>query len=821
MDKISEMFNTRRSITLKVVAGYLIVAILAGLAVWYIYNQVISYSEIAQSNTENNQQLILVSEISADLNETENISRRLIQTGNEEEFELYNAQLDSIENKLRILENTYEDIDLETEVDSISKLLDKKTENLKELVALRDTDRNTNYYSRALAELRNIDASFKDYNYENRFRNLKPYQKDVLIKWLEYSREDNAERITTQRLDSLVQSVKKVLTDLEFANRQFQNEVIQKENELLNNDMILNQQLRRLLTGLEQEERENSVERAEVFQNMLNETSTIIIFGGSIIGLIIIFFIINIIGDVTRSQRYRMELEEAKEFAESLLARREQFMAAITHDLRSPLTTVMGYTDLIHKTKLDEKQKHYLTQIKKSSEFILRLVNDLLDLSKLEAGKMLIEKLSFNPRKLIEDTVNNVIPAEKKKEVEIIIDVSPETNAQIQSDPFRIKQILANLISNAWKFTEKGHILIAAKLRKEFSENYSLIITVKDTGIGISKEMQENIFEEFSQENSSIEKRFGGSGLGLAITKRLTELLKGEIKVASEPGKGSEFIISIPVIKLSDAREETEKEEKEEVEETIMPERIEHKGLKALIVDDEPGQLSLTVELAKSMGFKTETAANGKIAWKKLDDKDYDIILTDIQMPILDGFGLIKNIREDKKLKHLPVIALSGRTDVTKDVYENAGFNDSLLKPYKPEVLKKNIATLLQLNFSPKQSEQIMENGKLKSDNYDLSEIYEFSGRDEQAMQTIINAFLEGAGKSLNELEEAYRAKDKDKMGKLAHRMLPMLRQMKANEITSVLVKLEERKAVDEKEFRRLQKRLNDLMNSLEAETIA
>ncbi|MDR5591595.1 ATP-binding protein [Christiangramia sp. SM2212] len=807
------MFSAKRSITAKVVTGYVIVAILAGLAVWYVYNQVIAYSEIAQSNTENNQQLILVSEISTNLNESENTSRRLIQTGDEEELELYNSQIDTIKSKLYRLEQTYENIDLEKEADSITKLLDQKTQNLKELVALRDTDRNTNYYSKALNELRNIDASFKDYNYENRFRNLKSYQKDVLVKWLEYSREDNAERITTQRLDSLVKSVKRVLTDLEFANRQFQNEVIQKENELLNNDLILNQQLQSLLSELELKERENSVERAEVFQNMLNKTSNIIFLGGCIILLIILYFIINIIGDITRSQRYRVQLEEAKEFAESLLASREQFMAAITHDLRSPLTTVMGYTDLIQKTDLDEKQKHYLTQIKKSSQFILRLVNDLLDLSKLEAGKMLVEKLSFNPKKLIRDTVSNIIPAEKNKDVEIIIDVSEETNVQIQSDPFRIKQILANLISNAWKFTEKGSILIAAELQEKSANEHFLEIRVKDSGIGISKEMQASIFEEFSQENSSIEKRFGGSGLGLAITKRLTELLEGEIRVESEQGKGSEFIINIPVVKISENREEAEREEKEE---DIDDEILNTSGLRALIVDDEPGQLSLTVEVARSMGFEIETAENGKEALEKLKISNFDIILTDIQMPILDGFQLIKNVRTSQEYKDIPVIALSGRTDIEKRVYTQVGFNNKLLKPYKPNELKKSIANILELEYEKPETPTEIQNSKLKSENYDLTDIYEFSGQDDDAMQTIIQAFLQGAESSLQELEAAFQQNDIDQMGKIAHRMLPMLRQMKANEVIAILVKMEARDNVSKSEFSYFQRKINQLMSSLE-----
>lgn len=811
------MLSSRRSITVKVVAGYVIVAILAALAVWYIYNQVIAYSEIAQSNTENNQQLILVSEISTNLNESETLSRRLIQTGNEEELYLYDARIDSIKKKLNRLAAGYDNMNLESEADSIMKLLDRKTENLKELVALRDTDINTNYYSRVINELKKIDESFADDNYERRFANLEPHQKRVLIKLLEYAKEDNAQELTNQRLDSLVTSVKKVLTELEIANRRFRNEVNQKENELLNNDMILNQQLQRMLAGLEQKERVNAVERAEVFQGMLNRTSTIIIIGGSIIVFIIVYFIINIIGDITRSQRYRMELEEAKEFAESLLARREQFMAAITHDLRSPLTTVMGYTDLIQKTGLNEKQKHYLTQIRKSSDFILRLVNDLLDLSKLEAGKMLIEQISFNPKKLIEDTVYNVIPAEKKKEVEIIIDVSPETNAQIKSDPFRIKQILANLISNAWKFTQEGHIRIQAGLEQVQGEDHLLKITVEDTGIGISREMQENIFEEFSQENSSIEKRFGGSGLGLAITKRLTELLEGSISVESEQGKGSEFLISIPVIKISDAREEDEKEDNSE--EIIMPNEIEDIGLKALIVDDEPGQLSLTLELVKGMGFETRTATNGKQALEILENESFDIILTDIQMPEVDGFGLVKKVREENDREDLPVIALSGRTDVSDEVYQKAGFNQNLLKPYKPDKLKQEIALLLDLTYDKEQEVNPGLNGKLQSENYDLSDIYEFSGRDEQAMNNILRAFQEGAKDNLKELKMAYESNNTDSLGKIAHRMLPMLRQMKAMEIAAILKKLEERHELAQEEFNLLCRKLEDLLEDLEAET--
>lgn len=804
------MIKTRGSITFKVIAGYLVVAILAGLALWYIYAQIESYSRIAQSNTANNEQLILVSEITTNLNESENISRRLIQTGDQEELALYNAQIDSIRENLKNLRGGYSEIQFNAELDSISTLLSRKTENLKELVVLRNSERNTNYYSQVLRELEKIDESFAQENYEERFANLEPHQRRVLIKFLEYAKEDNSGQLTNQRLDSLVTSVKKVLTEFEFANRQFRKEVIQKENALLSNDLILNQQLRKLLSGLEREERRNSVQRSQVFQKMLEKSSTILIIAGVGSILIILFFMILIIRDITRSRQYRNQLERAKNFAESLLASREHFMAAITHDLRSPLNTVIGYSELMEKTELSDKQNHYLKQVKKSSDYILRLVNDLLDLSKLEAGKMLIENLPFNPKHLITDTVNNVIPAENEKDLQIQITISKEANVQVLSDPFRIKQILSNLISNAWKFTDSGSIEITVFLEKKIEDRHILTIKVKDTGIGISTEKQESIFEEFSQEDSSIEKRFGGSGLGLAITKQLTELLSGSISLESEQGKGSEFTVLIPVTKVPNS----------ETEPQISP-ILEQKSIsdkKVLVVDDEPGQLALTFELATSMGFNCETATNGKDALQKLQNCHYDLILSDIQMPKMDGFQLIKNLKENPKWQHIPVIALSGRTDVDDSIYKKAGFHDNLLKPYKSEDLSGAIAEIFNMEAPKKKTLAPVKFEHFNSSEYDLSEIYEFSGGDEEALHIIIQAFLEGSEKSIVEFKAAKQKNNFEKMGKLAHRMLPMLRQMKAEKVIPVLMKLEQRQNLEEKEINQFIDSLQKLMHDLEAE---
>ena len=218
------MQNTKRSITLKVVAGYLLIAVLVVVAVWFIYNRVVIFSHMAQSNSSNNEQLFLVSELTSDLYETENVSRRLIQTGTKEDIVLYQAQLDSIKMNLVELDEQYAENQLHTELDSIYKLLDLKTENLEALINLREKERNTNYYKQVMEELNRVNESFEsNQGYDDRFNDLEPYQKRVLVKWLEYARADNAQSLTNQTADSLVNSVKKVLNDFQKANIKFIN----------------------------------------------------------------------------------------------------------------------------------------------------------------------------------------------------------------------------------------------------------------------------------------------------------------------------------------------------------------------------------------------------------------------------------------------------------------------------------------------------------------------------------------------------------------------------------------------------------------------
>lgn len=774
------MKNAKRSITLKVIIGYLLVAALAALAVWFIYTKVVKFSSLTQSNSLNNQQLLLVSEIATDLYETESTGRRFIQSGDTTDLNRYSAQIDSIQIKIDSLRKTYADRVMKAELDSITTLLSKKSENLEELLKLRSQDGNTSYYTQVIKELQKMDPSFGESNYDTRFAGLEPHQRRVLIQLLEFTKDENQKQLSNVSSDSLIVSVRKVLRELEQENQKFREIINKKENELLDNDIVLNEQLRNLLIVIELEERQISLSRVENSQILLERVSRIIIIVGIASILIILLFLILIVRDVSKGQRYRVKLEEAKLFTEALMQRREQFMSTITHDLRSPLNSVIGYTELMKKSGLNTKQEHYLGHLKKSSEFILHLVNDLLDLSKLEAGKMGVEKLPFNPKNLLEETFYNTIPGNDKKGLKLTVIAPEDTNCSVLSDPFRIKQILSNLISNAFKFTETGGITAAISMKKEIEDSYLLTISIKDTGIGISKLKQQEIFEEFSQEHNQIEKKFGGTGLGLAITKRIASLLKGSVELKSERGKGSEFTVRIPVIKIS---------EKIEIPKETKLSDFDLSGKNILVVDDEFSQLALAKELIKSVGMNCDTSANGEEALLKLQDKSYHLVVTDIQMPIMDGFNLVKAIKNNTKLSEIPVIAVSGRTNVTTATYLEAGFSGNLVKPYRPSELLMKIGEILKVKLE--NSNLQFKNFTSNSNDYSLDEILLFAGADQKALDTILNAFINSNKINLKEIVYAQKQNDIERAAQIAHRMLPMFKQLKAGKIIGKLEQLE------------------------------
>lgn len=782
------MENTKKSITYKVIAGYVMITALAVFAVWFIYGQIVRVSDNARSNALSNQKLFLVSEVATNLYNLESTSRDILQNQNSEALPKLQSQIDTISAVIDSLRVLSEEQTMRQELDSLLFYLNQKSENTQEILNLRKEGTTDSYYAKVISRLQKIDDAFEDDDYETQLRDLDPATRNAILGFIEFSEEERANRLTQRSADSLVNSLKLVLNDLERQERRMLFTINEKENELLENDQIISNRLRNLRAEIEQEEIKKSVAQVSTSQELLQQTSLIIGVAGVVSIVTIIVFLVLITKDTNRSQKYRKELEDSKNFAESLLKNKEQIMATVTHDMRSPLNTVIGYSDLLQKTTLDNQQQHYLTHLRNSSEYILRLINDLLDLSKLEAGKIQIEHLRFSLKNIVEESIKNTVPEPDTKKLAVVTHLDDSLANELISDPFRLQQILTNLLSNAYKFTKKGGITIEGTLLEK-ADDYFLEMCITDTGIGISKELQKQIFEEFSQANSTIEKHYGGYGLGLSITKRLVNLLGGEVRLESEVGEGTSVRFSIPV-QLAPITEKAET--------PVQPSVVHFSNdQKVLIVDDEPTQLALTREVVKSVGLSFSACSSVKEALQLVEADRYDLILTDIQMPEHDGFDFIKQLKSAANTAEIPVIALSGKADVTAETYREKGFYDNLLKPYKATELIALMGEVLDVKAeTTMQSEAILQNA---SQLFDVTEVGLFAQGDRDSLRAILNSFLQNTADNQNVLEQHVDKRDQKGAAFVAHKMLPMFRQLKIEMCIPALEAFEEERIPQDK----------------------
>ena len=367
-----------------------------------------------------------------------------------------------------------------------------------------------------------------------------------------------------------------------------------------------------------------------------------------------------------------------KEKAEESAKLKSLFLANMSHEIRTPMNGIIGMSYLALQTKLTRKQRRYLQKIDTSAKNLLRIINDILDLSKIESGKLTLDKLEFNLFQVIEEAMDLVQLSAKNKGLSLKTHYTTQMPNILYGDPLRLSQVLTNLLSNAVKFTEKGEVCL--EVAQVASERFRFI--VKDTGIGIKPEEKSRLFEPFSQADGGTTRNYGGTGLGLAIVKELVGLMKGEISVESEYGKGSSFVFEITLKPIA---------EEIELSEDKQPllqwnQRVAQKGLELLrgkhilLADDNEVNQEIVLGLLRESEIKVDIASDGQEAFEKSQEIDYDAILMDIQMPIMDGLEATRRIR--KHNKKIPIIALTAnamREDISLSL--DSGMNDHLVKP--------------------------------------------------------------------------------------------------------------------------------------------
>ncbi len=398
--------------------------------------------------------------------------------------------------------------------------------------------------------------------------------------------------------------------------------------------------------------------------------------------------------DISVRKEQELELIRAKEAAEDASKAKEQFLSTMSHEIRTPMNAVIGMTNILLQDNAMDYQIDHLRALKLSAEGLMALLNDILDFSKIEAGKLKIDKSATSLKELAQAVWNVNKHIANKKGIDLVLDFDDAIPENVLADRVRLNQVLANLISNSIKFTEKGKITITFKLAKETARTASIFFSVADTGIGIPIEKQKLIFNEFTQANHQTTREHGGTGLGLAISQKLITLLKGTIGLKSVPGKGAEFFFTLTFTKSS-AKPKTTKIGQTEI---LTIGLNNGKPYKILVVEDNEINSFIVIKFLKDWGIHTTLAENGQIALDILQNDDFDLILMDLEMPVMSGYDATKAIRKlkDNAKNSIPIIALtaSAMLDVQHKIF-SLGMNSFILKPFNPSELKNKIAELL------------------------------------------------------------------------------------------------------------------------------
>lgn len=495
-------------------------------------------------------------------------------------------------------------------------------------------------------------------------------------------------------------------------------------------------------------------------------------------------YVIGFAVDITDRIKAEKELKIAKRQTEELAQTKQTFLANMSHEIRTPMNAIIGMSNQLDKTALSHQQRFFLNAINSSANNLLVIINDILDLSKIEAGKLNIEQIGFEPRVVIREALQLMSYKAEEKGITLAKRNWDEDLAEVLiGDPHRLNQILLNLISNAIKFTDKGSVHVNCAVLEDFEDAQKLQVQVIDTGVGMEEDFVKKLFKKFSQEDTSVTRKYGGTGLGMTITQSLLQLMGGSIQVESQKGKGTCVTFEIKFSKGD--RSHLPSFNEQEINTNLL------KDKKILVVDDNEMNRLVASTILEHYQVSVLEASNGQEAIDVVNNEKPEIILMDLQMPVLNGFEATQQLR--RKGNKIPIIALSANAiKGESDKCLAAGMNDYISKPYKEELLLKTLITWLT-NQPARDGSDTPETGFRAEDTplFDLSNLEQISRGNQEFIQKMVQLFCQRTPGVVDEMIKAYHAGDLSTMGKLAHKIKPSIDSLNISSIQQDIRKLE------------------------------
>jgi PAS domain S-box-containing protein len=515
------------------------------------------------------------------------------------------------------------------------------------------------------------------------------------------------------------------------------------------------------------------------------------------------------IDDVTLEHKALADMQEAKKIAEESTKAKSQFLANMSHEIRTPMSAIIGMAYLVLETDLSIKQRSYIQKIENAAKNLLGIINDVLDFSKIEAKKMTLEHKEFRLENIFETLLDMFVFKMDEKNLNMLFNIGQDVPSSLIGDSLKLSQVLINLVSNAVKFTSSGEIIISVKVSEIKKKSVKLEFEVKDSGIGLSKEQIKGLFTPFHQADGSITRTYGGTGLGLSISKYLVEMMGGTIGVESETGMGSRFYFSVKM-DLSDKNKTILKHN--------MPRKLSSSsnlhtggkysdyeniansigGAKILLVEDNVQNQEIATELLNKVGIEVVVANNGKEALEKIDERDFDGVLMDCQMPVMDGYEATRVMREKKKFQAIPIIAMTANnTQSDKEQCFNAGMSDFVAKPIDVkdfyDVLMKWITPKIPTNVLKADLNNDMKIGidKLKIYGVSLDKALLRVAKDEKILFGMLKRFSSSQKDGMSEVSQALKNERLQDAKREVHTLKGLCGNIEAVSLFESLQKLE------------------------------
>lgn len=783
----------------KVVIGFVLAAVfLVGVAglTYYTFDRLLNtMGELTQPN----QKLNTLNELQGEIIQITQVN----QSGIDTDFRVQDSTIVSIHQKLQKLQLLVEDSIESTYIQSIRTNLDTLINGYINLYEVKTNLANRNFTQEALRKVElgirrrasNIEfQSLSQFNPKDYLFNevesdgtLKKEstssadskkedsgvikkEEDKLVSYLKELQKQNFKGSPAQNeqtLDNILLNIKEVIKRIYREESTQRQKLATLEATISHDQSVVISTIQGLVSSLQnkalEEENAQNASAIGMTKEMTYLLGTLVLF--AILGSVLMVY--SILKEINVTRKYQENLEISRQKSEQLARSKQEFLANMSHEIRNPLHVIQGYRSVLEKSNLDSKQQSNLRMIGFASDTLMEIVDEVLDFSKLEAGKLKLDNHAFDPEALFGSLQSFFELQANEKMLDFGWTLNLPEDKWLIGDQLRLKQVLNNLLSNAFKFTSKGSIQVNVNWVNDI-----LFVEIKDSGIGMSAEELEKVFKEFDQADTSISRKYGGTGLGLAIVQRLVSLMKGDLEVNSEKNVGTSMKVKLPMV--------TTQPEKALIDSSEI-ESIDLTGLRILLVDDDKVGIRYLETILNYFGATTTAYPGGIFFRDEFVEEHFDLAILDIQMPEFSGFDVVNRLRSMSEYVRLPILAMTANVFVEeRDKMLESGFSDIIFKPFQERVLIECLGGFFPAHLIRKSSvTEAIESGS--ADLFQLTDLSKFCMGDELLLQDIVQELIHETRKDL-ELIKTYRENDNyDQILEVCHQLGSRLGQIKSS----------------------------------------